>query len=178
MTLHLKIASATATAVLLAGAFIIGGGTPLSPAEIADATSAAADNSEVAARNTADAARDTRALADIADDVRSQLESSQRLLEVQLGLEESSRRGATRAAGLEREIASIGRELGELERAAASLSEASEDAGAQVGVLGGSATDLERALAALEERFDRVVGESRELNRKARGFAELRDVVP
>jgi chromosome segregation ATPase len=178
MSLHLKIVSATATALLLAGAFIIGGGAPLSPAEIADATSAAADNSKIAAENTTEAARATLALADIADDVRSQLDSSQQLLEVQLGLEDSSRRGAERAAGLEREIASIGRELSELERAASSLSGASQDAGEQVNVLANSAADLERALAALEDRFDRVVRESRELNRKARGFSELRDVVP
>ena len=65
----------------------------------------------------------TRALADIAEDVRSQLESSKKLLEIQLGLEASSRDGAERAKLLEGDIAAIGRELLALQRAAEALSE-------------------------------------------------------
>lgn len=178
MSLTFKIGCATTGALLTLGAFIIGGGTPLSPAEIADATRAAADNSKIAAQNTRAAAGSTRALGDIAADVRSQLGSSEQLLEIQLGLEESSRSGAERAAGLERDLAAIGRELSELEDAAAELSSASGAAGDQVGLLSDSATDLERALARLEQRFARVVKESRELNRKARGFAKLKDPIP
>ena len=173
-----KIFSAVLTALLLVGAVVIGGGTPLSPGKIADATSMAADNAKEAAVNTAKAERSTRALADIAEDVRSQLDSSKRLLEIQLGLEDSSRDGAERAELLEDDIAAIGRELLALQRAAEALSEASGDAGGQVKTLAGSATDLEQEIAALGERFDEVVKQSRELNRKARGFDQLRDTKP
>lgn len=178
MSLPFKIVCATTGATFTLGGLLIGGGAPLSPGEIADATRNAADNSKIAAENTRAAAASTRALGDIAADVRSQLESSEQLLEIQLGLEDSSRSGAERAAGLERDLAAIGRELADLENAAADLSSASEAAGGQVGLLSRSATDLELALAALEERFDRVVKESRELNRKARGFAKLKDPLP
>ena len=173
-----KIASAVATALFLVGAFLIGGGTPLSPGEIADATSMAADNAKEAAENTARAERSTRALKDIAEDVQSQLESSEKLLEIQLGLEDSSRAGAERARLLERDIEAIGRELLALQRAAEGLSEASGDAGSQVEILAGSATDLENEIAALGRRFDEVVKESRELNRKARGFEKVGDTIP
>jgi uncharacterized protein YgfB (UPF0149 family) len=173
-----KIISAALTAVFVAGAFLIGGGTPLSPKEIADATSKAANNAKEAADNTAQAERSTRALAEIAEDVRSQLESSEKLLQIQLGLEDSSRVGADRAEALERDIAAIGRALANLQRAGEALSSASGEAGSQVETLAGSATDLEDEIAALGRRFGRVVKESRELNRKARGFERLGDPIP
>jgi len=173
-----KIFSLVLTALLLVGAVVIGGGTPLSPGKIADATSIAARNAEEAAENTARAERSTRALADIAEDVRSQLESSKKLLEIQLGLEASSRDGAERAKLLEGDIDAIGRELLALQRAAEALSDASGDAGDQVKTLAGSATDLEQEIAALGRRFNAVVKQSRELNRKARGFDRLGDTIP
>ena len=176
MTTTARILSSVITASLVAGAFIIGGGTPLSPQKIADATTEAAEHAKAAAENTAEAERSTRSLAAIAADVRSQLDSSEKLLEIQLGLEASSRDGARQAAALEGDIAAIGRQLAELQRAAEALSGASAQAGGQVEVLAGSATELEREIAALGERFDRVVKESRELNRKARGFEKLRDL--
>lgn len=173
-----KIFSAVLTSLLLVGAVVIGGGTPLSPGKIADATSMAARNAEAAAENTARAERSTRALAEIAEHVRSQLDSSRKLLEIQLGLEDSSRDGAERAKLLERDIAAIGSELFALQRAAEALSDASGDAGGQVDALAGSATDLEQEIAALGRRFDEVVEQSRELNRKARSFDRLGDTIP
>lgn len=178
MTLHLKLASAVATGVLTLGAVVIGGGTPLSPGEIADAAQAAARNSETAAENAVRTERSTRAVADIAQNVRSQLDSSERLLEIQLALEASSRQGADRAVSLERDIEAIGDGLRVLQRAAEALSGASRAAGRQVVTLADSATDLERQLAELGQRFDSVVEESRELNRKARGFDQIRDPLP
>ena len=178
MTLPLKIASAVITALLLFGAVLIGGGTPLSPSEIADATRGAARNSELAAENAARAERSTRAIAEIAENVRSQLHSSEQLLGIQLTLEGSSRRGAQRALSLEQDIEAIGERLRLLQRAAAALSGASADAGTQVDSLAVSATDLEEEIAGLGRRFDEVVKESRELNRKARGFERIRDPRP
>lgn len=178
MSLHLKMFSATITVLLTLGALLIGGGSPLSPKEIADAASLAVDNSKVASANTAEAAESTRALADIARNVGIQLDLSKQLLDIQLGLEEHSKEGARRAEELERDIAAIAEELEDLERSALRLSEASGRAGRQVEVLAGSATSLDRALARLQRRFDEVVEQSRELNRKARGFEKLTDPVP
>jgi chromosome segregation ATPase len=173
-----KIASATITAVLALGAVLIGGGTPLSPKEIADATSTAARNSKVAAENTARAVEATRALEEIARNVRAQRGFSEQLLEVQLGLEASSRHGADSAVELEDEIVAIGQELAQLEAAVRRMSDASSDAEEQVDTLADSAIDLDGALAHLEARFEKVVKESRELARKARGFEKLRDPLP
>ena len=58
------------------GALAIGGGTPLSPRQIADNTRAAADNAARAAHNTRLMVSDSESLATIAANARSQYQTS------------------------------------------------------------------------------------------------------
>lgn len=175
LTLPVKIASVVATVALAGGAIAIGGGNPLSPGRIAGSTQRAAANVAEAERNTSRAAESTRSLVTIADNVRRQANSSRKLLEIQLRLEESSREGAARAGDLQAGIADATSELRSLKKAIARIAGASKatvDAGLAAAAAGES---IGSALRTLQDRFDEVTEQSRRLNRKARGFAELKD---
>jgi hypothetical protein len=158
-------------AVALAiGAVAIGGGTPLSPRQIADNTRAAADNAARAAHNTGLMVSDSESLATIAANARSQYQTSQRLLETQLAMESSSRSGADRSRALHDRLRRIGAELASLLVRLRSLSEYSDDTTANTSEATVAASSLDAAVGRLAERFEQVVRESRELNRKARGY--------
>lgn len=174
MNVYLKIASVGTTIGFVIGAVAIGGGTPLSPAAIADAASRAAANARAAEENTAKAAQDSAALEEIARNVASQAETSEKLLETQLALEESSRRGAARAKELTRELGRIA-EL--LDRVVARMEGIAGLAATTLSATDASATaadSLMTRLTTLEARFRAVVEQSRRLNRKARGYEEAK----
>ena len=175
MNAPMKIVSVGITVALGIGAVLIGGGTPLSPAKIADATRRAADNSKAAAVNTDRAARDTRALATIMDNVRSQVDASKRLLSIQTRLHESSRMGAARSKEIASGIGAIERSLDKLGAKLRGLTTFSRRAAAYARRSSGAADSLASTLKSLRLRFDEVVKQSRRLNRKARGYSEVRD---
>ncbi|HYI46229.1 MAG TPA: hypothetical protein VE174_12300 [Actinomycetota bacterium] len=170
-----KAISLALSGAILVLALSVGGGVPLSPARIADATSRAAENSAVAARNTERAANDTEALATIARNVRSQVETSRKLLETQTGLHNSSKLGAARSEEIANGIASIQRALNGLRTKIQGLTRSSSQAAGFAERSSDAAEGLAITLRALRDRFDTVVKESRKLNRKARGYSELRD---
>lgn len=163
------------TVALLGVAGAVGGGTPLSPAQIADATRQAAENSEAAAANTDRAARDTRALATIMENVQSQVDTSRLLVRTQLELQESSQRGAERSAELARGIEQVRKALTSLRVRLAGLVTISNGASATARESSDSASRLAGSLRRLRARFDEVVKQSRRLNRKARGYSKLRE---
>ena len=174
MNVSLKILSGITTAAFVVGAVVIGGGHPVSPARIARTTSEAASNAAAAERNTNRAAESTRALVTIAENVASQVESSRRLLEIQLRLENSAREGTETSRDLQKAINEIRGALiglrGDIE-ALTTLSErtvAGGHAAAEAGVA------IEARLRALQARFEEVIEQSRRLNRKARGYEEAR----
>lgn len=152
------------------GALAIGGGTPLSPRQIADNTRAAADNAARAARNTGLMVSDSESLATIAANARSQYQTSKRLLDTQLAMERSSRSGAVRSRALHDRLRRIGDELTTLLARLRSLSEYSDDTTASTSDATVAASSLDAAVGRLAARFEQVVRESRELNRKARGY--------
>ena len=174
MTPPLKIVSALATVAFLAGAIAIGGGHPVSPARIAATTSEAARNAAEAERNTQEAAESTRALATIAENVASQVESSRRLLEIQLRLERSARDGAARSQDLQKGIDEIRRVLQSLRGKIATLTDLSGRTVASGQRAADAGDAIEARLRVLEARFEEVIKQSRRLNRKARGYDEAR----
>ena len=171
----LKIVSSILTVAFIAGAVAIGGGHPISPARIAATTSEAARNAAQAEENTARAAKSTRALATIAENVDSQVESSRRLLEIQLRLEKNARVGAERSRDLQNGIAGISRALASLRDDIAALTELSERTVSNGEEAATAGTSIEDRLSALQARFEEVIEQSRRLNRKARGYQEARD---
>ena len=102
-----KVAAALVTAALLIAAIAIGGGALPRPDRLASLASEASRNTRKAADNLAQAVDDTEALATIAANVRSQLRTSERLLETQLTIERASRDGARRSRSLGGEIDAI-----------------------------------------------------------------------
>ena len=174
MTRALKTASALVTVALVVAAVGVGAGKPLSPARIAKLTSDAADNLRIAESNTEDAVRATEALATIEKNVQSQLATSRRLLETQLGIEESSTEGLAISRGVGDRIGAVAsaleglvgrlRDVGALSSSVTGSAEAGEAA----------AIDLEAALDRLISRYEVAVRESRELNKKARAFEQVR----
>lgn len=164
------LASWLAAAALAVGAVVIGGGTPLPPREIAANTRAAAANAAEAAGNTEAMATDTESLATIAANARAQYETSKRLLETQLEMEASSRSSVRKSRALNDGLRGIGRELARLLTRLRSISSYSDTSTASTREAVSAATSLEATLQRLSERFQDVVRESRELNRKARGY--------
>ena len=174
MTMPLKIASGVVTALLVAGAIVIGGGHPVSPARIARTTSEAAANAAQAERNTNRAAESTRALVTIAENVESQVRSSRRLLEIQLRLEKSARDGTERSRDLQKGIEEIRRALVGLRSDIAALTELSARTVSSGQAAAGAGDAIEARLRVLENHFEEVIKQSRRLNRKARGYDRAR----
>lgn len=171
----LKVASVVLTAGLLIAVVAIGGGAPPDLASIASRSSEAAGNLEAANRNISRAVRDTEALVEIVSSVGEQLEASERLLETQLQIERSSRSSADRSEELTEKIRSVGARLRELRDDLSSVAGLARRAGDVTETSADSAERLQATLRRLRLRFDRLIEESRELNRKARGYEELRD---
>ena len=171
----LKVASGIVTAALVVAALAIGGGSLPRPDRLASLASEASRNTEEAAGNIKRAVEDTEALATISDNVRSQLDASKRLLETQLTIEEASREGARRSRALTDGIDRIQRVLALLRDRLVETSRLSEETTSVADSSASSADGLEHTLDVLRARFDELVEESRELNRKAHGYSELRD---
>jgi chromosome segregation ATPase len=175
MNAPLKIASVIVTVVLTVVAVAIGGGSLPRPDRLASLASEASRNTREAAANIKRAVDDTEALATIADNVRTQLDASERLLETQLTIEEASREGARRSRALTDDIDRIQRVLARLRDRLIATSRLSEETTSVADSSAASADGLEHTLDVLRARFDELVEESRELNRKAHGYSELRD---
>ena len=163
---------------LVAGAIAIGGGVPLSPGAIARSTTDAARNSRIAARNTLEAARRTEALGRIARNVGRQVAASRRLLKTQLGIEESTATGVGNARRLTRDVSRLERTIRDLEDRLRGLSSLSAGVTTSSRAAGLAAGRLDTSLDALEARFAEVVRQSRRLNRKGRGYAQLTGALP
>lgn len=178
MEINARVINAFSAAVTLTGvvgAAAVWTGAPLAPATIARHAQDAARNSSEAVLNLTEAEISTDALHDIAENVRVQLETSRRMLDTQLQIESSTRRGGGYARAIAERIRSINRVLARLKDGLAVLGMLSleatlsaEDAAAAAGMLGAT-------LDVLQDAYDQVIDESRELNRKSRGYAELRD---
>lgn len=173
-TTGLKIAATLLSGVLLLGAWAIGGGIPLTPRQLATATEEAVSNARIAARNTRRAAEATEAVAQITRNVAAQLDTSRRLLRTQLTIEGTSREGVDIARSLTARIEEIADALADLDRRLRSLSRLAAAAGGRVRTVAAAAGSLDMTLDRLRARFDDVVDESRELNRKAKAFGEVR----
>jgi chromosome segregation ATPase len=171
----LKVASVLFTVALVGIAVGLGGGSLPRPDRLASLAGEASRNTQQAARNIGRAVDDTEALATIADNVRTQLEASERLLETQLAIERASREGARRSRGLTEGIDDIQKVLARLRDRLVATSRLSEETTSVAGTSAASAAELEGALDVLRARFEELVRESRELNRKAHGYSELRD---
>lgn len=175
MTVWLKAAAVLVTAGSLTGAVLIGGGTPPSPARVAEAAGQAARNTRIAARNAEQAAEGSEALARIMRNVRSQLESSRRLLRIQLRIEGSSEESVDLARALEDRIAALGGVVEDLASRVRRLVDLSSAVQGSVVANDRAAAGLERSLRELARRYRDVTRESRELARKARGYERLQE---
>ena len=169
-----KLASAVTTVALLCGAVAIGAGAPLSPARIARVANQATENLAVAQRNISEAAEDTEALATIEKNVQSQLNTSRRLLDIQLGIEETSKQGVQLSGNLVDRIAGVGDALGKLVDRLQGVASVSGEITSSAEAAETAANELESTLDKLIDRYGVAVKESRKLNRKARAFAELK----
>lgn len=169
-----KLASAVVTVGFMSGAVAIGAGAPLSPARIARVANQATENLAVAQQNLGEAAEDTEALATIEENVQSQLNTSRRLLDVQLGIEETSKQGVELSRTLVGRIARVGNELGGLVDRLRGVASVSGEITSSAEAAETAADELESTLDELIDRYEVAVKESRKLNRKARAFAELK----
>lgn len=167
--------SISLSVICLAGAILMAEGAPRSPQELARHAREAARNVAEARTNIEGAARDTEALARVVENIAVQVETSRRLLRTQLSIEDGSRdtaadgrRLAVRTDELASELETISVRLGRLSRLARGGVESSEDAA-------GRAARLEDAIGSLDRSFRRLIRQSRELNRKARGYRRLRE---
>lgn len=170
----LKGASLLVTGIFVSLAVIAGGGTPPSPQAIASAASDASDNLDRAQANVRSAVSDTEALATIARNVESQLQTSEELLETQLEIEQTSKEGLGLSRQLADSLAGVGAAIEGLERRLRRLSRDSDEVTESSASIRDAAVDLDDRLDRLIGRFRVVTRESRELNRKARGFEEVR----
>lgn len=169
-----KLASALVTVGFMSGAVAIGAGAPLSPARIARVANQATENLAVAQQNLGEAAEDTEALATIEENVQSQLNTSRRLLDVQLGIEETSKQGVELSRTLVGRIARVGNELGGLVDRLRGVASVSGEITSSAEAAETAADELESTFDELIDRYEVAVKESRKLNRKARAFAELK----
>ena len=171
----LRWLSAAVTVVALTWGLALGGGLPPSPATLAREAREAERNVRIAARNVAEAEADTRALTLIAENVARQVAGSRRMLRTQLEIERTSRAGAEHTISMRRRITSLRAAIRSLVRRLAALSATTAATGAQASDAAGAAGRLQDTLARLRARFDRLIEESRELNRKVHAFDELRE---
>lgn len=169
-----KVISIAATLVFALGAGALGGGEPLSPVTMVRVTRDAAANSRIAAENTHRAAADTKAFQTIAENVRSQLNTSRHMLTTQLDLESSSRSSVRRSIDLARSLEQMERSLQALRRRLAAIASLSEDTVVDGQAAAEAGAALDSVLKTLRHRFEEVMDESRELNRKARGYERAR----
>jgi hypothetical protein len=174
VTPRLKLLSLGTTILMSAGAFVIGGGLPLAPAEILAFARDAASNVQEAVGNTRLAARRTESLRVIAENVRSQVAASHRLLEIQLRIEQSSEQGVERSQDLARVLRAVESTIGNLQARLRRLTRTSRNAGSGANATADAGDDLDATLQELIGRFDEVVKQSRRLNRKARAYGQLR----
>jgi flagellin-like hook-associated protein FlgL len=165
-----KALSLLVTALLLVGAATVGGEKPLAPSEIAKRTAAARRDLGEAVDNTELTVRRTAAFNAIAQNVTRQLEASQRLLDIQLELERSSRRGQITSDEIERRLRGITEALEALRERIAGLGASSGRLESVTDATLSGASELTAELDVLTERFHVVIRESKKLNRKARGF--------
>ena len=170
----LKVTSIVATLAFALGAVVLGGGKPLSPATMVRVAGDAAANSRIAAENTRRAAVHTEAFTTIAENVRSQLNTSEHMLQTQLELEASSRSSVKRSLGLARSLDQIESSLRSLRTRLSAIASLSADTVVDGEAAADAADDLDSVLETLRERFEQVMDESRELNRKARGYERAR----
>lgn len=173
MSLGVRIICALVTVALLAGTVAIGGGAPLSPAAIARSASEAADNLDRAEANTERAAEDTEALGRISRNVASQVDTSRRLLDIQLGIEKTSRAGAGLSRSLLLELGGLRSTLRRVEGRFRSVATLSDKVTAEARTATTAATNLQAALNALQNRFEVALRQSRKLNQKARAFDQV-----
>lgn len=157
------------------GAITVWNGAPIGPTTIARHTQDAERNSSAAVANLAEARSSTEALRDISENVRVQLETSRTMLNTQLRIESSTRRGGGYARTIAKQIESIDELLARLRQGLAALGRLSLDATTSAEDSAAAAGALKATLDSLQEAYDQVIEESRELNRKSRGYAELRD---
>jgi methyl-accepting chemotaxis protein len=169
-----KLTSVALTLGFLGAAVAIGAGAPLSPARIASVATEATDNLAIAQRNISEASEDTEALATIEENVQSQLDTSRRLLDTQLGIEESSTEGVQLSRTLAGRIGDVGSALGELVDRLRGVASVSGEITSSAEAADAAANELESTLDELIDRYEVAVDESRKLNRKARAFEELK----
>lgn len=168
-----KLVSALVTIALMVATVSVNPDTPRTPAELARRTTDARSNLERAVAHTDASVERTQAFETIARNVRSQLRSSRLLLEIQLDLEASSKKAGRasrrvrarlgRLRDVYARVASRLRGLSELSRKAGNLSADSATAGEA----------LLTRLDTLKNTFQKVVTQSKRLNRKARAFQEV-----
>jgi hypothetical protein len=175
MTLALKLVAIVVSVAALAGAVIVSDEAPLPPAKLLRSTRDARQNLERAEANTEESAENTEGFALIAANVRSQVNSSETLLRIQRGLEQSSVESGRTAFELRKALAALARGFRRASSPLGRINELAERTSATGATSVRAAEGLMRELFGLRLRFDKVVKESRELNRKARGYAELRD---
>ena len=166
----LKVVSVLATGAFLFGAIAVGGEKPLSPAILADRTAEARGNLAEAVDNTERTEQRTAAFGAIARNVKRQLDSSRRLLAIQLELEESSRAGLTTSGVVKKRLNSLADTLDALRGLIEGVGGLSGRLESVAGSTVSGAATLTERLDALQASFRQVIEESRELNRKARGY--------
>jgi chromosome segregation ATPase len=175
VNLALRIGSIVVTLALIVVAGAIGAGVPIAPARIADATTDAAHNVAIAEGNTEKAVQETEDLAQISKNVRKQLETSRRMLSTQLEIERATGKAAASSQDLNDALTEVGNALGGVESQLSDLLSLAHRSAATVDATVSSATDLQEVIALLQARFQQVTEQSRELNRKARSYAEAKD---
>ena len=169
-----KLGSVVVTLALAGGAIAIGAGAPVSPARIAKVAGDATRNLAEAQVNIKEAVGSTEALARIERNVSSQLATSRRLLETQLDIERSSESGVDVSRRLVGRIEDVGDEVRSLVDRLRDVAGSSEDLSATARSSESAASELEATLDRLMERYEVAVRESRELNKKARAYEQVR----
>jgi methyl-accepting chemotaxis protein len=175
-TLVPKAFSLLLTFVFIGAAFAVGGEKPLSPAEIAHRTSLARSDLKKALKNTELTIEQSRSFETVSENVRRQLKASQRLLEIQLSLEVSSRSSVRVAEEVRARIAKLLGTMESLGSAMPELSARSGELGATTQEALAGASDLSALLLEVEEGFGELIEQSRKLNRRARGYDQAKGI--
>lgn len=174
MSLPVKLVSVVLTVAFAGGAIAIGAGAPVSPARIAKVAGDATRNLKEAQANIDEAVGSTEALAEIERNVSSQLATSRRLLETQLSIESTSEEGVELSRQLVDRIDAVGTELSGLVERLRDVAATSEDISGTARSSERAASELQATLDRLIARYEVAVRESRELNKKARAYEQVR----